>query len=209
MIRETFLATCRVMHDFIGHQQVRDRWHDASALSEMTVGAVAGHTARAALRVEDFLSEDPPTDGSPISAPRYYVVFGGRTEQSAEFDAGIRARAAAEAADGVDALLWRIGECVARLHERLPQEPPDRMVTTALFPMLLDDYLRTRIVELTVHLDDLAASIEVPTPHLPAEAMDETIATLVATACGRHGDLAVLRALTRRERDDVDALRVL
>jgi hypothetical protein len=209
VIRDTFLATCRVMHEFVGHEQVRSRWHEPSALSEMTVGAVAGHTARAALRVEDFLAEDGPTGGSPVSAPQYYVRLGGYSAQSDEFNAGIRARAAAEAADGVDALLWRIGECLARLHERLPQEPADRMITTGGLPMLLDDYLRTRIVELTVHVDDLAASIDVATPAMPSEALDDTIATLVAVALGRHGDLAVLRALTRAERDEVRALRVL
>jgi hypothetical protein len=35
------------------------------------------------------------------------------------------------------------------------------------------------------------------------------IATLVEVARIRHGDAATIRALTRRERDTVDALRVL
>ena len=209
MIRDTFLATCRLMHDFVGHDQVRQRWHEPSALPEMTIGALAGHLARAALRVEDFLNADAPTDGQPISAPRYYVSLDGLTDRSSALSVGVRERADAEAARGIDDLLWRIGEAVARLGERLPHEPEDRRVNALGMPMLLDDYLRTRLVELTVHIDDLAASIGLPTPQMPGEAMDEAISTLVAVAFGRHGDLAVLRSLARAERDEVQALRVL
>ncbi len=39
--------------------------------------------------------------------------------------------------------------------------------------------------------------------------MDLAIEALVDVARVRHGDLAVLRALTRRERDSSEALRVL
>ena len=73
---------------------------------------------------------------------------------------------------------------------------------------MLDEYLRTRLVELTVHIDDLAISVDVA-PSVPAEAYAAAMDVLVAVGRRRHGDLAVLRALTRRERDQVEALRVL
>jgi hypothetical protein len=38
--------------------------------------------------------------------------------------------------------------------------------------------------------------------------MEIAFANLVEVARVRHGDLAVLRAFTRRERDSVDALRI-
>jgi hypothetical protein len=64
-------------------------------------------------------------------------------------------------------------------------------------------------VELVVHADDLAASVGVePTPPQPA-ATAVAIDVLVGVARVRHGDMAVLRALARRERDTVRALRVL
>jgi hypothetical protein len=75
--------------------------------------------------------------------------------------------------------------------------------------MTLDEYLRTRVVELVVHADDLATSLGVelapPRPATCSVAID----VLVGVARIRHGDLAVLRALTRRERDQAQALRVL
>jgi hypothetical protein len=59
-----------------------------------------------------------------------------------------------------------------------------------------------------VHIDDLAVSVEVDTPQLPTAALDHAIDALVSTARHRHGDLSVLRALSRRERDELNALRV-
>ena len=60
-----------------------------------------------------------------------------------------------------------------------------------------------------VHADDLAVSLEVAPPPLPAAAFGSAITTLIEVARICHGDAAVLRALTRRERDTVAALRVL
>ena len=51
-------------------------------------------------------------------------------------------------------------------------------------------------------------ALGVETPQLPIDAVDLAIDALVSTARHRHGDLNVLRALTRRERDEVNALRV-
>jgi phosphoribosyl-ATP pyrophosphohydrolase len=49
-------------------------------------------------------------------------------------------------------------------------------------------------------MDDLAVSIDVETPELPAEAADLVITTLVRIAAAHHGEVQVLRALSRRER---------
>ncbi len=49
---------------------------------------------------------------------------------------------------------------------------------------------------------------DLESPAFPPEALDITIDTLVAIARYRHGDLAVLLALSRRERDTLNALRV-
>ncbi len=67
----------------------------------------------------------------------------------------------------------------------------------------------TRLVELTLHIDDLCVSVGVPTPQLPADGTGAAIETLVEVARLRHGDGAVLAALARRERDDGAALRVM
>ena len=72
----------------------------------------------------------------------------------------------------------------------------------------MDDYLVTRVVEIVVHTDDLSASVSIPTPHFDASTVNLAIDCLMDVARLRHGDMAVLRALARRERDQVEALRV-
>lgn len=64
----------------------------------------------------------------------------------------------------------------------------------------LDDLLTNRMMELIVHLDDLAVSVGVPTPGLPVAATDAVIGVLAQLAARRHGPAAVYRALTRAER---------
>jgi hypothetical protein len=64
----------------------------------------------------------------------------------------------------------------------------------------LDDFLLTRTIEIAVHNDDLAVSVGVPAPALPAYALDLVLPTLVQVAARRHGGTALLRVLSRAER---------
>jgi hypothetical protein len=122
----------------------------------------------------------------------------------------VRAKGEAEAAEGHAALVARLEAMIERLEERLGREPAGRrMEVFKGLVLTLDDYLLTRLVEQLVHCDDLAVSLGIATPAFPPGAMDLALGTLVDVARFRHGDLAVLRALTRRERDPIDALRVL
>ena len=83
--------------------------------------------------------------------------------------------------------------------------------------LTLDEYLRGRCVELAVHVEDLELSVGLgpgltaadPVPEPPDDLVRDAVDVLVAAAVARHGGPAVLRALTRRERDQVQALRVL
>ena len=66
--------------------------------------------------------------------------------------------------------------------------------------LTLDDFLTTRMLELAVHLDDLAVSVGIATPELPDAAFDPVLILLARLAAGRHGQAALLRALARAER---------
>jgi hypothetical protein len=55
-------------------------------------------------------------------------------------------------------------------------------------------------MELVVHGDDLAVSVGVPTPVFPPAATEITLDLLVRVAAWRHGPVALVRALARRER---------
>jgi hypothetical protein len=62
------------------------------------------------------------------------------------------------------------------------------------------DFLVTRMMEIMVHSDDLAASVGVETPEFPADVVTPVLALLTDVAVRRHGQTAVLRALSRPQR---------
>ena len=209
MIRDAYLRTARTGRELIAAPEVGARWDEPSSLREFTVRGLAGHLVRAATAVEPYLDRDEPKD--PAVGPAAY--FGAITDEpdlDSELHRAIRQRGEDEAAEGQAALVARYNAAIERLERRLVDERPERRVRVFRdFVLTLDDFLVTRCIELLVHIDDLAVSVGVPTPVPDAEAMDAALAALVDVSRRRHGDTAVLRALTRRERDATNALRVL
>jgi len=160
-------------------------------------------------------------DGSPcvshpgihadlVDAPGYYADLSGTTDPTSTLNTGVRARSTETSAQGADALTAEVKAARERLRARIPQEPADRRMTVRHQgrTLLLDEYLRTRCVGLAVHTEDLALSLDSDV-RAPAATLAVAVDVLLAAARRRHGDVAVMHALARRERDDVDALRVL
>jgi len=75
--------------------------------------------------------------------------------------------------------------------------------------MPLDEYLVTRLVEIVVHGDDLAASLGVDASALAGSTFNRLIDYLLIVAWHAHGRACVVWSLSRRERDAVEALRIL
>lgn len=207
-IRDAYLATASVAVDLVGRREAGDRWNDESVLPEFTVRGLAGHLARSVLQVEWFL-DMPEPDAEPVTAVHYYAELEGVDDPNSELNVGVRTRGEETAAGGWARLYLDMGNVVERLHERLPAVSPEQKVLAVGRSLTIDEYLKTRLIELTVHTDDLALSLGLPTPPLPEDATTIAVAVLVGVARARHGDLAVLHALTRRERDKHDVLRVL
>jgi hypothetical protein len=55
-------------------------------------------------------------------------------------------------------------------------------------------------MEMVVHADDLAASVDLPVPDFGAAVLDPVLALLTALSVRRHGQDAVVRTLTRPQR---------
>jgi hypothetical protein len=159
--------------------------------------------------VEGYLDATEPA-GDGISAGSYLHAMIRSVNVDDPGNQAIRARGEEEAAGGPAALAAEARAVSGRLSSRLAGLGSGRRVRVAGgLVMMLDEYLRTRVVELVVHADDLAASIGVElVPPQPATCR-VAIDVLVDAARIRHGDMAVLRALARRERGPVEALRVL
>ena len=208
-IRETFIDTGRVAAALLAAPEIAARWDEPSALEEFSVRGLAGHLLRATGSVVAYLGRPEP-GGDPVSAAEYYLIAVDETDVHSELHRAIRKRGEETAAGGYEALVADSRTMLEQLESILRVEPTGRKVRAYKDLVLrLDDYLVTRLIELVVHIDDLAVSVGIPVPEMPADATRLAIETLVEVARLKHGDVAVMRGLTRRERDAVQALRVL
>jgi uncharacterized protein (TIGR03083 family) len=207
--RPAFLDAAATAVRLLERPELAGHWAGASVLPEFTLAGLAGHLFRGMSTVERYLDEPEPSEAG-ISAASYFDTVIRSADISDPANQAIRARGEEAAAGGPAALASDAQATLARLTSRLAGEGPGRRVRVAGGLVLtLDEYLRTRVVELVVHAGDLAASLGVePVPPQQATAA-VAIDVLVGVARIRHGDMAVLWALARRERDTAGALRVL
>ena len=187
-IQETFLASGRVAADLLARPEVEAAWDGPSALPSFTVRGLAGHLLRATGSVAAYLDRDEP-GGEPISAASYYSQAVDEPDIDSEVHRAIRRRGEDEAAGGYESVRARSYEVLEVLAARLGAEAPDRKVRAYKDLVLrIDDYLVTRLIELVVHVDDLAGSVGVAVPELPPEATRLAIDALVEAARLKHGD---------------------
>jgi hypothetical protein len=205
--RRALLELLPAVRPVVASEEVATRWDAPSALPAFSIRGLAGHVVRATLTVDTYLDRPEPTRQDPITPAAYFANLD--SDIASSLNVAIRQRGEELAAAGHDHLIAEFDRLTIRLNDRLAHESADRLLTVAGDAVMrLDDYLVTRIIELTIHADDLAVSVGLDSPTLPPAAVSIVIDTLVDIARSRHGDVAVLRALTRRERDTINALRV-
>jgi uncharacterized protein (TIGR03083 family) len=210
---ETLLEAGQSVQGLMASPEVAAGWDRPSALAGMTTGALCGHVSGAIARAEDVLDGPEPTDASVVDLAAYYGV--NRVDDRAQLEDGIhpfvRDDGAKRAEVGPAALAESFARLLDRLGSKLAEVRADRLVPVIQVrggASRLEDYLRTRVVELVVHGDDLAVSAGVGWSP-PAPAVDVALGVFTALARARSGDLAVLRAFARAERSEPEVLRVL
>jgi hypothetical protein len=185
---------------------VTDRWDDEISCAGMTVGGLAHHLAAQAGNTARLLSS-PPDVGQPIPVLEHYRraawVRSGHDEQA---NVEIRAAADREARGGPAALAEQVRRDLAALPDALaPVLAGARDPDTVLIPwqgwsLSTHDFLVTRAMEIVVHSDDLASSVGLPTPEFPDAVLGAVLGLLSSVAVDRHGQAAVVRALSRPQR---------
>jgi hypothetical protein len=200
-VSDSYLDAAEVAVSLLADPAVAAAWGEPSALEKLSVGGLAAHLARQITFLPEGLDRPSP-DGPPVALIDHYgrVTWSGADIDS-DINVAIRNVGEQDAADGPATVLGRARDAVTELRRRLPEEPGDRLFQApAGWALTLDDFLVTRMLEISVHCDDLAASVGVPTPPLPAEVLDPVLDLLCRLAVRRHGPTAVLRALSRAER---------
>ena len=199
-VRAVFVEAATIGLELVGRPEVAQRWADLSALDGMTVGALAAHLARQVTRVPEVLSFPVP-DERPVTLIEHYLRSAWANGDEAA-NASIRVRATTEAVEGPKEILARALEALGTIRVDLPAEPAERWVRPPwlTWNLSLEDYLRSRMLEIVVHADDLAVSVAVEPPEWPEEVVAPVLGVLTTLAVRKHGVPAVLRTLARAER---------
>ncbi len=201
-IRADFLAVSRIAVELLREPRLAVVWGEASALAEFSVGGLAGHLAYQVLAIPQIVREPVPAEPTITLLEHYARVQWIDAELDDEISVRIRAGGDQLAADGPQALAEQLDAAILQLESDL-STTPDRAVRISLWgpwSLMLEDMLVTRMMELAVHSDDLAVSLGVPTPAFPDSAMQVVVDLLTRLALRRHGQIPVLRALSRSER---------
>jgi mycothiol maleylpyruvate isomerase-like protein len=200
-----FLEAADTFAGLLELPEVATRWDEASAIESYTVGALVGHVNVAMRPLETALDKPAPSDLKVIRLGRYYAGMRIDTPDDAQkaVHGGVRDLSNETGREGPEANAASFHALVERVRKQLAGGQGGRLVDLRpIVPIAvrLDDFLRTRVMELVVHADDLAVSVGVDPPQPSQAAATGAIDTLMATARATHGDLPVIRALARRER---------
>ncbi|MBB3662330.1 MULTISPECIES: maleylpyruvate isomerase N-terminal domain-containing protein [Prauserella salsuginis group] len=196
-----FLAAGRIALGLVGDPAVERNWDSDSSLERMTVGMLACHLGRQVVRAAEILpvpATDPPIDKTADHYRRAAWVLA----DSLDDPANDRTRDESEAASGFDAMVRRCREAFDQVDDLLRSNRAQRTVTIPWqgWSLRRTDFLLTRLVEIVVHSDDLARSVDVATPTFPADAFAPVLHLLADLATERHGQARLISALARTER---------
>ncbi|WP_405831912.1 maleylpyruvate isomerase N-terminal domain-containing protein [Streptomyces sp. NBC_01176] len=197
-----YLDTAAQAVTLLAAPEVAASWERPSALTDMTVGGLAGHLAYQIFSVAPAVRE-PASREVPIPLLEHYARAAWiDAPLDGEANAGIRANGEDIASEGARVLLERARAALAEQRTALPVVRVGRVVFMPQtgWALSLDDFLLTRMMELAVHLDDLAVSVGIAAPELSATVFDPVLTLLARLAARRHGQAALLRALARAER---------
>ena len=209
---EAFLEASLYAGSVLASDAVRLAWADPSALEMMTVGDIGGHMFLVVRRVGKRLESAHEADGQAHASGQAHAPGRPRSGQAGWAWTPVHTTADLELpehrqvrTDGAHVAAWgweevhnaynaRVRYVGELLHLGLPAA-----TGVAGHDLPFSAYLATRVVELVVHTDDLICSVGLGgTP--PNLALTTALDALVDGSRSVHGDLAVLRALSRPER---------
>lgn len=199
VVRALVIEAVDAAADLMSRPAVGTRWDEPSALEGMTVGGLAAHLVRAAGATLAYLDRTPP-DATPegdLLTPITYF----HAAVDSPIHEQIKDVSASESAIGHEATATKCLALAEQLRERLAAESPDRLVGALGGRVLsLDDFCRTRLIEVLLHLDDLAVSVGESRPETDPAGVAIVVDIIEGIARHLHGDWEVLYALARSER---------
>ena len=199
--------------DILGRAEVRGAWAQPSLLPDYSVGGLAAHAVHGVVWLEQLLKDTQPVGLRRVSV---FEFFGpNRVEKESVDPIAVSLQSAAEAfahtgADAVTAACTTSRKELLGLLEGGSSDRAVPVLRVAGGRVALCDYLRTRVLEVVVHGDDIVCSLPgLTSPDPPVRSMEVSLGVCLELARARVGDLGTLRGFARTERAVADPLRVL
>jgi hypothetical protein len=212
---DALLDAAAVAEGVLRDPAVGDRWAESSALPRMTVGDVAGHLFLAFRHGLRTVRRAPIPDGVAVTTLGGWYG-GARMADDADIDREMHVQIRTDGhhvgGRGWPNVVDRFIRVRQELIELAPQLSSQPLVLAREDPPVvvpLADYLSTRVIEVVVHTDDIAVSVDAEPPPFEADTLGVAIAAMIRLNRARSGDIAVVRALARPSRAPSDTLRTL
>jgi hypothetical protein len=213
-----YLGAVDWVRGILGRAELVAVWNEPSVVARYSIGGMAAHAVHGVVWLEQLLTDAEPAGLRPVRVGDFFglnrlddVVDVEACEDA--FSASLRAAAEGFARTGAATVRAALTSSRDQLVGLLDQAAAWRAVAVirvsgAQVPLC--DYLRTRVLELVVHGDDLVCSVPgLAAPDPPPGSMEICLAVCLELAQSRVGGLDVLRGFTRSERALPGALRVL
>ncbi|WP_460703675.1 maleylpyruvate isomerase N-terminal domain-containing protein [Myceligenerans halotolerans] len=206
MEHSSFIDGVRISVDLAARPEVAAAWSDESSCAGMTVGGLTNHLLTQIHQLRALLETDPAAlpAGLEVLTAREHYARAAWVADALDGPVNTRIRDVGEtgASAGPEAVVARAREALAAAGALLaaPRTPDVVAPSWLAWGLTTDDFLLTRLVETTVHCDDLAASVGLGTPRFSDDVADAVVRLLTDVAHDRHGQTAMLRMLTRPQR---------
>lgn len=162
-IVDAYLGAVDWLRSILGRSEVADAWPERSAVADYTVGGIAAHAVHGVLWLEQLLKDPEPAGLRRVTIVEFFGT--NRVDGPDDHDSlSASLRAAAEAfalagASAVNAACTVSRDVLVGLLKTASADQAVPVIRLAGGQVSLEDYLRTRVLEVVVHGDDVASSV--------------------------------------------------
>jgi hypothetical protein len=210
---DAYLSAVDWLRGILRRSEIAEAWGQPSAVPDYTVGGMAAHAVHGVVWLEQLLKDTEPAGLRPVTIAGFFGLNRVEGDAVDPFAASLRAAAEAFALTGATVVTAACTTARDELVELLDGASSARavpVIRAAGGQVSLCDYVRTRVLEVVVHGDDIVCSVPgLTVPDPPSGALEVSLGVCLEMARARVGDLGALRAFTRAERAQPEALRVL
>jgi uncharacterized protein (TIGR03083 family) len=191
--RPVFATAARSLASVV-HRIRPDQW-ELHGLGEWDVRSLVGHALRGVTTAPLYLAQTAdPTEEVTVHSVAEYFRF---ARSAPELHKGVAERGRAAGIELGDDPVAVVDAAVEDSIAVVSSTPLDATVTMPWGTMRLREYLATRVIEVTVHTDDICQAVGIDHVATPAEA--QLVLEALVSAAGTREGMSMIRAVLGRE----------